>query len=40
MQMHYLTVSKGQKSRWAGLCPLLRVSQYQNQSVGRAAFLT
>lgn len=40
MQMYYPTISKGQKSRWTGLDPLLRVSQHQNQCVGQAAFLT
>ena len=34
MKIYYFIASKGQRSRWTGLHPLLRVSQYQNQCVG------
>ena len=40
MQMYYLTVSKGQKPRLTELDPLRGVTQYPNESVGRATFLT
>lgn len=40
MQIYYLTVSKGQKPGSTELDPLLSVTQYPNESVGRAAFLS